>query len=458
MPSIRDIIILTLLVGSLPFCFFRPFYGLVMWTIVAFMNPERFAWAAHDFPAAMAVGVPTLLGFLIFSRRWNRLFCVEVFMMIALWVWFTLTTVTSAHNPMFAEKAEIAWYHWNVISKILLMTVVAIPIVDNWNRLRWLALAIAGSFAFLIVKTLPLILLTDGASRVYGPENSMIADNNDFGLALNMVLPFFFFLAKTEPSRRLRWLMAFLFVATIPAIFFTYSRGALVGLIAVLLCMFLQAKRKAILIPFAVLVFLFAAFLTPEQWQNRMTRTPGSLDASARSRLNSWTFSWNLALDNPVMGGGFDAFTPSLYARYAPNPRDVHGPHSIYFGLMAEHGFTGLILYMSLVILCFARLHNIIKKARIYGDERSICYANMLRFALIGFLVSGAFLGRAYFDFFFSIVACVAILRQLCLAEWASGQSWEEFESEKQIELVTGESDLVETNLHGIPRDPSCSY
>ena len=82
----------------------------------------------------------------------------------------------------------------------------------------------------------------------------------------------------------------------------------------------------------------------------------------------------------------------------------------------------------------------------------------MLRFALIGFLVSGAFLGRAYFDFFFSIVACVAILRQLCLAEWASGQSWEEFESEEQIELVTGESDLVETNLHGIPRDPSCSY
>ena len=97
----------------------------------------------------------------------------------------------------FADKAASAWYQWNMLSKIVLMTAVAMAVVDTWNRLRWLAMAIAGSFGFLVLKNLPVMIMTGGATRVYGPENSMIADNNDFGLALNMVLPFFFFLAKS---------------------------------------------------------------------------------------------------------------------------------------------------------------------------------------------------------------------------------------------------------------------
>jgi O-antigen ligase len=122
----------------------------------------------------------------------------------------------------------------------------------------------------------------------------------------------------------------------------------------------------------------------------------------------------------PVMGGGFEAFTPSLFARYAPNPRDVHDSHSIYFGVLAEHGFIGFFLYYSLVVYCFYTLRRIIKIARFYGDEEGISYANMLRFSLISFLISGTFLGHAYFDFYFTLVACVAILARTCRQEWSA--------------------------------------
>jgi hypothetical protein len=54
----------------------------------------------------------------------------------------------------------------------------------------------------------------------------------------------------------------------------------------------------------------------------------------------------------------------------------------------------------------------------------------MLQFSLVGFLVSGAFLGRAYFDFYFTIVACVAVLRQLSEAEWSEYVQGEEFMQE----------------------------
>ena len=77
------------------------------------------------------------------------------------------------------------------------------------------------------------MILTGGNFKVYGPNGTMIADNNDFGLALVMTLPMFFFLAQMEEYRWVKRLFAFLFVGTVLAILCTYSRGALVGLVSV---------------------------------------------------------------------------------------------------------------------------------------------------------------------------------------------------------------------------------
>jgi putative inorganic carbon (hco3(-)) transporter len=432
--SIRDIIVLTFFIGSLPFCFFRPVYGVVLWTLMSFLNPQDFTWGiARQASLAFAVAVPTLSGACIFSGNFRRLFCREGIMLIILWLWFTLTSLNSEHDPLFLDKAVLCWFRWGVVSKIFLMTGVMIMVIDTWNRLRWLVLAIAGSFGLLVLRTLPIMILSGGASRVYGPDNSMIADNNDFGLALNMALPMFFFLAKTEENRWVRRLMTFLFLTTIPAIFFTYSRGALLGLIAVLFCMMLQAKQKIVLLSVAAIVLIFAVSFTPQAWRDRMS-ADNALDASARSRLNAWSYAWAMTSEHPFMGGGFEAFTPALFARYAPNARDVHGPHSIYFGILAEHGFTGLLLYLSLVGLCLMELYATIRRGRRSGNELAVSYGNMFRFGLVGFLVSGAFLGRAYFDFYFSIVACVAILRLLCEANMG------ESEDESDVELGAPET------------------
>ncbi len=89
-------------------------------------------------------------------------------------------------------------------------------------------------------------------------------------------------------------------------------------------------------------------------------------------------------MDHPLTGGGFEAFTPELFTRYAPNPRDVHGPHSIYFGVLAEHGFIGLFLYLSLIGSCFLSLRSVRKYARLSGDERAANYASMLQFSIVG--------------------------------------------------------------------------
>ena len=385
------------------------------------MNPQSYIWSAGaDFPWALAVAIPTMAGMVFFCRGWSNLASRKVLLICLLWIWFTITSIASSSSSLFAHHAVDTWYQWRFVSKVLLMTGVTIAIVNSFERLRILVLTVAGCFGLFVLKSFPFIILTGGAFRLYGPEKSMIADNNDFGLALNMTLPLFFFLAQTETKRWVRLFCGFLFLITIPAIFFTYSRGALVGLVVLGGLMLLRLKQRWVLIPVVALAVTIAILFAPPAWRERMDPTrPDAVDASANARLNAWSFSWNLASDYPIMGGGFATFTPELFDRYAPMAKDLHGPHSVYFQVLAEHGFVGLFLYLSLVASCFLTSQRLMKQAKRHHDKVIANYANMFRFTIVGFLVSGLFLGRAYFDYYFTIVACIIILEALAKKKWA---------------------------------------
>jgi probable O-glycosylation ligase (exosortase A-associated) len=410
--------LLAFITGSLPFCLFSPFYGILVWTILAFLNPQSFIWgAAAAFQWATAVGVATIAGFLIFSRGWGRrLISIQVALIAILWIWFTITSFNADHTPLFAHHSFDTWFRFDFVSKILLMTLVTIGVVDSFSRLRILIIVIAGCFAFFVLKGLPFIVLSGGTYKIFGPEHSMIGDNNDFGLAMNMTVPLFFLLAQTESSRW-KYFWGIVFICSIPIILFTYSRGALVGLVVVMTLMLMRLKQRLIILSVLVAAVAIGLLFAPAAWRDRMD--PGSaVDSSAQERFNAWMFSWRLACDYPIAGGGFETFSPELFQRYATNVRDVRGPHSIYFGVLAEHGFVGLALYLTLVVSCFGTTLRLAKRARMQGDPVIEHYAHMFRFSLVGFLTSGLFLGRAYFDYYFTIVACIVILSRVARREW----------------------------------------
>src|SRR5262249_25162754 len=147
---------------------------------------------------------------------------------------------------------------------------------------------------------------------------------------------------QTESKWWMKAFLWFMFVITIPAIFFTYSRGALVGLAAVFVVMVLQSRRRLALLPVAVIGFVIALSFAPEKWQERMDLSRAeAVDASAQSRLNAWKYARSLAADFPIAGGGFATFTDELYQRYWPGQVvNIYGPHSIYFQVLAEHGYV----------------------------------------------------------------------------------------------------------------------
>ncbi len=65
----RDLILLIIIVISIPISFFRPYFGILMWTWITFFNPHRFTWGfMYNFPVAAVIAVPTLAGCLFTSN------------------------------------------------------------------------------------------------------------------------------------------------------------------------------------------------------------------------------------------------------------------------------------------------------------------------------------------------------------------------------------------------------
>src|SRR6185312_5621034 len=136
-------------------------------------------------------------------------------------------------------------------------------------------------------------------------------------------------------------------------------------------------------------------------------------------RLQSWTVAWHVALDYPITGAGFEfEYTPDtarwlkygsekyVWALQAPT-----AAHSIYFQILGQHGFIAFGLFMVLLVGSLFRLQRIRKMASMGAEHGSIAaYAAALQIALVGYMVSGAFLSSAYFDLAWLFYALTAIL------------------------------------------------
>jgi putative inorganic carbon (hco3(-)) transporter len=417
----RDFLVLAIILGAAPVCLFNPYFGVLMWYWVTYFNPHRFTWGiAYDFPVAAVIAGPTLVGTLFAKKSIRSLAVRETVLLLLLWAWYSFTYIHAQSVPLFAGNMPDADYEIGHISKILLFTVVMILLVNTKERLRGVVLVTAGSLGLLAVKGALFGLRTSGESRVWGPPDSFLSDNNAFGLALNMCLPLLFFLAAQEKRKWLRIAMWITFASTILVILLTYSRGALLGLAVVITALMLKSRHKVVGAFFMVVVAFFVLSFAPDAWMQRMGRFfSGDLDESAQQRLVSWGTSWNFAHDYPLTGGSFDVLpNVQVFQRYQPRPLPLgflsSGPHSIYFQLLADQGFPGLALFLLLIGSCYWSLWRVRVIARsVPSANYLVPYTHMVEVSILGFMVSGAFLGFVYLDVIYQMIGLVVVLKVL---------------------------------------------
>jgi probable O-glycosylation ligase (exosortase A-associated) len=409
-----------------------------MWVWVAYFNPHRFTFGiAYDFPVSTVVAIPTILGIIVFRKINHSIFVRETVLLLLFWGWMVLSYIHATRVDLFNDHIEDAAAQLAIVSKVLLMTFILMVVVNSTERLKTLFIVTALCLGALAIKGTLFGARTEGTFRVWGPPGSFLYDNNDLGLGLNMTLPMMYYLTRVVVSRWLRVLLWLCFVSSFVVVILTYSRGALLGLLVVSGMLTLRSRNKILSAAALVVAVMLVLGYATTTWKDRMGGfAHGQLDKSAEGRLHAWQFAWEFACEYPITGGSFETFTPELEERFTPQ-FDFAGPHSIYFQTLGEQGFVGLGLFLALLGSCFFSLWRLRRSVR--GQPSFVWvsdYSKMLETCLLGFVVSGAFLPRAYFDLWFQLVAATALLKILYRSE--------QLQHQDEPAAVSPEQDLLD--------------
>lgn len=255
-----------------------------------------------------------------------------------------------------------------------------------------------------------------------------LTDENDFSLALNMVIPFSFFLAlaaETNIKRIFYLILTGVFLASNVS---TLSRGGFVGLLTVGFYCWLRSPRKILSTVVIVLLAYGLLHFAPETYWLEMQTIldePHNAEGTGQARVYSWTAAWKMFLDYPILGVGPENF-PWNFEKYEP-PEGfggvLHGgraAHSLYFTLLPELGIIGTMTFAWISFSSLMDLRHVTpgrsERPYKYFEDATGSQLKCVRLALeasmLGFLASGTFLSVLYYPCFWIWMAMVVSLKR----------------------------------------------
>jgi probable O-glycosylation ligase (exosortase A-associated) len=410
----RDIIITLIVFAALPIVLIRPHIGILMWSWLGYMNPHRLAYGfAYSFPFAAVVGAVTLVGFFV-AREPKRLPWTPTTVILLLFVlWMTVTT-------LFAVLPTEAWPQWEKVMKIQVMVFLTLLLMAKKERINALVWVIVGSIGFYAIKGGLFVIKTGGEYRVMGPEGSFIGENNSLAFALVMIFPLMRYLQLQAVNKWVKRSLGGAMLLAAFAILSSYSRGAFLAL-AVVVAFILFKSRKRVLIGITLLVSAPILWnFMPDKWVDRIdTIQTYEQDRSAMGRIYVWKLAARIASEHPVVGGGFGTFHThyfhELYGSEVTGGLDTYiatDAHSVYFKVLGDHGYVGLILFLLLWLTAYRTGTWLRRHCRDLEDYRwAHDLATMSQVSLIGYAVGGVFIGLSYFDLYYHIIAILILLR-----------------------------------------------
>ncbi|HEX7192172.1 MAG TPA: O-antigen ligase family protein, partial [Thermoanaerobaculia bacterium] len=337
---------------------------------------------------------------------------------------------------------DLSWADIRIIEAVkgLIMMVLGAALMSTWQRVRVAAATlaiVAGLLAAVSVAQIAthstnelggLVQIQAGnlyadvtEPRAAGP----VSDPNFYGQILLMVLPIAAFLAVT--SRR-RLVFASIALVIFAGVLVTYSRGAMLSVLAMCLVVPFVTKVKRGFILKATLAAALLLVVAPVTVTRRfhtvtdiVAETRGdqpeeARDASVDKRKLLLGVGLRMFEDSPILGVGAGNFGKH-YARYAneigssapqyDDPGDRQYPHSLYLELASENGVVGLATFAAAMAIAFASLIRL----------RRNLLATSIAVALAGYLVSSMFLHSAYQRYLWLLLAFVPAIARLAHQE-----------------------------------------
>lgn len=224
-------------------------------------------------------------------------------------------------------------------------------------------------------------------------------NSGEFGIELCVFLPlsiyFIISLRQYWGKLKLSFFLLFPFTA-IASVIATSSRGALIGSAAALLWMVGKSKaRVKALLAISIIAIAVYSYLPPEQYQRLQS---SGEDNTSVSRLTRWKAALEMMDKNPVLGIGYGNWMTYYGQFYSNNHTGL--AHNIFLDAGAELGYTGLIIFILMILYTLVNNARTRKLALTFDNKFIFYTAHGLDAALIGLLVSGSFVSVLYYPYF----------------------------------------------------------
>lgn len=408
------------LLSAAALCFRAPFAFALIYIWIEYFRPQEVAPAQFSWISiSLTAGVIATVGLVVAARKNSFRPSVEFFWLVALALWITLTT-TWAIVP-------VAWIKWDTAFKTILFCALLSQLTWKAEQVEAILLAIvAGSAAQICSFGIKGLITGGGYQQELGVVggNSGLAESSTLAVFSAAMVPFYWFLAKHSLLlKRTTFIRFVALVGTLLTISAVVATNARAGLLSLMICgslLLLRTKRGmlSLLIIFFALVLSFPIIASTDWYARMNTLSSVKADDSSMQRVAVWSWTIDYVKSNP-WGGGFNIDQTNRFTIEADNEAGevtIAGKafHSIYFEVLGEHGYLGVLLYFGLIGRVLYRLMRFQASAKRKDDgshwAREFAVASITSW--LGLLVGAAFIGIAFMPFiFFFLVISLSILK-----------------------------------------------
>src|SRR5689334_1654101 len=321
--------------------------------------------------------------------------------------------------PMAIDPSEA----WTTFSEFLIKTILIFIVLVNVLRtemriklLIYLALAVSIYLCYHVINdyrsgVFKLGLAETSTQRVEGAIKGLFDNSNDLALHLVTMVPLAFVLGleNKNPLRKLIfWGTTLLMIA---AIIITFSRGGLIGLIAMafVLVRKIGRRNKSMALAALVLGVVFFLAVAPGAYAGRLSTifdSASDITGSSSQRTVVLKRSILVALRYPLFGVGLGCF-------HHKSEQEL-GTHNAYTQVAAEMGIAAMVFYIIFMVHPLRKL-RMIERELFERKENSRYYyfAIGLQASLVGYMVASFFAAVAYQWYIYYLVAYAICLRRI---------------------------------------------
>jgi probable O-glycosylation ligase (exosortase A-associated) len=386
------------------------FNGLLFYLWYAYFRPETWIWTdlLMDSYISWIIGI-YVVGRAAFSERFR------FDLRIALLLLFVAQTLLST---LSSSQAAYAWPYWKDFFKSTVITYLIAVMVTDTARLRLVLLTIGLSLGFEATKQGWAQFILDPGGVNINPL-PMLGDNNGIAVGMLMLVPILTSLAATSTTKWARHTLRFMAFGVFFRAISTYSRGGFLACLGLGLAYLLRSHKRVPALAGMLLATTIIGPVLPDAFWDRMgtinsaQEDPESADASVRGRLHFWYVAIRMANDHPFIGVGHNAFNAN-YDYYDDSDGafgTARAVHSSWFAVLAEQGYTGLAIYVSVMFLAFTACARARKAGRAgpeHADLKQFGFA--IESGLVAFVIGGSFVTLQYTELIWHIVGVSMVL------------------------------------------------